>query len=49
VQEPTGCCVEEAEMFADLHAELVLEGGDVKGIALVGRISVLEELGQRRE
>jgi NTE family protein len=29
----------------DLHADLVLEGGGVKGIALVGAISVLEQRG----
>jgi NTE family protein len=31
--------------MADLRADLVLEGGGVKGIALVGAISVLEERG----
>jgi NTE family protein len=32
-------------MSGDLHADLVLEGGGVKGIALVGAISVLEQRG----
>lgn len=32
-------------MFGNLDADLVLEGGGVKGIALVGAISVLEERG----
>jgi NTE family protein len=32
-------------LMADLRADLVLEGGGVKGIALVGAISVLEERG----
>jgi NTE family protein len=37
--------VQEAAVFGDLDADLVLEGGGVKGIALVGAISVLEERG----
>jgi hypothetical protein len=32
-------------VFGNLDADLVLEGGGVKGIALVGAISVLEERG----
>ena len=32
---------------AERHADLVLEGGGVKGIGLVGAISVLEESGYR--
>ena len=32
-------------MSGDLHADLVLEGGGVKGIALAGAISVLDERG----
>ena len=31
--------------MADLRADLVLEGGGVKGIGLVGAIAVLEERG----
>jgi NTE family protein len=37
--------VKEADVSGDLHADLVLEGGGVKGIALAGAISVLEQRG----
>lgn len=38
-----------ADEPVDLRADLVLEGGGVKGIGLVGAISVLEEAGYRFE
>src|SRR3954452_18880938 len=34
-------------MNTQLHADLVLEGGGVKGIALAGAVSMLEERGYR--
>ncbi len=40
---------EPAAMANDLTADLVLEGGGVKGIGLVGAISVLEAAGYRFE
>jgi NTE family protein len=40
-----GCIAAELDEGGDMDADLVLEGGGVKGIALVGALSKLEEAG----